>query len=53
LAGRSKDAAKQIKELIDASVRTVVHGSQRVNDFGHKLADMIASASLLQAHGIE
>jgi methyl-accepting chemotaxis protein len=66
LAGRSKDAAREIKELINASVRTVEHGSQLVNDTGHKLADIvasakkvtdiiieIASASRQQAQGIE
>jgi methyl-accepting chemotaxis protein len=66
LAGRSKDAAKEIKELINASVRTVEHGSQLVNESGHKLADIvastkkvtdiiveIASASRQQAQGIE
>jgi methyl-accepting chemotaxis protein len=66
LAGRSKDAAREIKQLINARVRTVEHGSQLVNDTGHKLADIvasakkvtdiiieIASASRQQAQGIE
>src|SRR5262249_21780027 len=44
LAGRSKDAAREIKDLINASVRTVEHGSQLVNESGQKLAEIVASA---------
>jgi len=66
LAGRSKQAAKEIKDLIDDSVRKVEHGSQLVNESGIKLAEIVAStkkvtdiiceiaaASRQQAEGIE
>ena len=66
LAGRSKQAAKEIKDLIDDSVRKVEHGSQLVNESGTKLAEIVAStkkvtdiiceiaaASRQQAEGIE
>lgn len=44
LAGRSKDAAKEIKNLIADSVRKVEHGSQLVNESGARLAEIVASA---------
>ncbi len=44
LAGRSKDAAKEIKDLIDDSVRKVERGSNLVNESGQKLAEIVASA---------
>jgi len=66
LAGRSKAAAKQIKDLIEDSARKVENGSQLVNQSGQKLYEIvdsvkkvteivgeIATASREQAHGIE
>jgi methyl-accepting chemotaxis protein len=66
LAGRSKDAAKEIKDLIDDSVRKVDAGSKLVNESGQKLEEIvtgvkkvsdivheIANASREQAQGIE
>jgi methyl-accepting chemotaxis protein len=66
LAGRSKEAAKEIKTLIDDSVRKVEGGSQLVNESGQKLQEIvvsvrkvadivceIAAASREQAQGIE
>jgi len=66
LAGRSKAAAKQIKDLIEDSARKVANGSQLVNESGQKLSEIvesvkkvtqivgeIATASREQALGIE
>jgi methyl-accepting chemotaxis protein len=66
LAGRSKEAASEIKKLIGTSVGTVERGSQLVNESGQKLAEIvagatkvtdiigeIAAASRQQAQGIE
>jgi len=66
LAGRSKAAAKQIKDLIGDSARKVANGSQLVNQSGQKLNEIvdgvkkvaeivgeIATASREQAQGIE
>lgn len=66
LAGRSKTAAKQIKDLIEDSVRKVANGSQLVNESGQKLSEIvdsvkkvtqivgeIATASREQALGVE
>jgi len=66
LAQRSSSAAKDIKTLINNSVRKVEQGSQLVNDSGHKLRDIVISvrnvtqliqeistASKEQASGIE
>jgi methyl-accepting chemotaxis protein len=66
LAKRSKDAAREIKDLIEDSVRKVEGGSQLVNESGRKLEEIvgsvkkvteiisdIASASRQQARGIE
>jgi methyl-accepting chemotaxis protein len=66
LAGRSKSAAKQIKDLIEDSARKVSNGSQLVNESGQKLLEIvdsvkkvteivgeIATASREQAVGIE
>jgi methyl-accepting chemotaxis protein len=66
LAGRSKAAAKQIKDLIEDSARKVANGSQLVNESGQKLSEIvdsvkkvteivgeIATASREQAVGIE
>jgi len=44
LAGRSKEAASEIKKLINTSVGTVERGSQLVNESGQKLAEIVASA---------
>src|SRR5690349_23268875 len=41
LAGRSKDAAKEIKDLIDDSVRKVDAGSKLVNESGQKLEEIV------------
>jgi len=43
LAGRSADAAKEIKGLINASVESVDHGSKLVNDSGKALAEIVGS----------
>ncbi|MDQ6973670.1 MAG: methyl-accepting chemotaxis protein, partial [Mariprofundaceae bacterium] len=43
LAGRSAGAAKEIKELISASVESVEHGSKLVNDSGEALAEIVHS----------
>lgn len=43
LAGRSATAAKEIKSLIEDSVRRVSEGSQLVNESGGKLKDIVSS----------
>jgi len=43
LAGRSAEAAKEIKGLINASVDSVEQGSQLVNDSGKALDDIVLS----------
>ena len=43
LAGRSADAAKEIKTLISASVERVEHGSRQVQDAGATMQDIVAS----------
>ena len=43
LAGRSADAAKEIKALIGASVGRVEHGSVLVNQAGSTMAEVVAS----------
>ncbi len=66
LAGRSAEAAKEIKELIEDSVHKVGHGTALVNDSGKKLRQIvegvrvvsefvneIAEASKNQAAGID
>lgn len=66
LAQRSADAAKEIQELIEDSVRRVDKGSRLVNESGERLSDIlgsveevarlvrdIASASKEQAVGVE
>lgn len=66
LAGRSAEAAKEIKELIEDSVHKVGHGTALVNDSGKKLRQIvdgvrevsefvneIAEASRKQATGID
>jgi methyl-accepting chemotaxis protein len=66
LAGRSKEAAKEIKTLIIDGVRKAEGGSVLVNESGHKLEEIvnsvkqvadiiseIASASREQAQGLE
>jgi len=66
LAGRSATAAKEIKSLIQDSVKKVTDGSQLVTDSGHTLGEIvtsvkkvsdivaeIAAASLEQSSGIE
>lgn len=41
LAGRSADAAKEIKALIDDSVGKVASGSRQVTDAGNTMSDMV------------
>ncbi|MBS7350133.1 MAG: HAMP domain-containing protein, partial [Comamonas sp.] len=41
LAGRSADAAKEIKHLIDASVRSVDIGTQQVHEAGQSMEDIV------------
>lgn len=43
LAQRSAEAAKEIKELIAASVQSVESGSRQVNDAGSAMQDIVAS----------
>ena len=43
LAGRSAEAAKEIKALIDASVHSVESGSQQVAQAGQSMAEIVAS----------
>ena len=43
LAGRSATAAKEIKELINDSVKKVEHGSRLVDDSGHTLDEIVAA----------
>ncbi len=43
LAGRSAEAAKEIKALIDASVHNVETGSQQVAQAGASMGDIVAS----------
>lgn len=43
LAGRSAEAAKEIKSLIDASVQRVEHGSTLVDQAGSTMNDVVAS----------
>ena len=43
LAQRSASAAKEIKELIDASVQTVAGGGQLVSQAGNTMNDVVAS----------
>jgi len=43
LAGRSAAAAKEIKELINASVESVAHGSKLVDDSGAALTDIVGA----------
>jgi methyl-accepting chemotaxis protein len=43
LAGRSAQAAKEIKELIDASVAKVWNGTQLVQDAGNTMSEIVAS----------
>ena len=44
LAGRSKEAAAEIKNLIHDSVSKVERGSQLVNESGQRLSQIVASA---------
>lgn len=66
LASRSSDAASEIRELIDASLKQVEAGTLRVDDAGlvmkelvsavanvSDIMDEIASASVEQSHGIQ
>ncbi|WP_084541884.1 methyl-accepting chemotaxis protein [Halomonas cupida] len=66
LASRSSDAASEIRELIDASLKQVEAGTLRVDDAGQvmkelvsavanvsDIMDEIASASVEQSHGIQ
>lgn len=43
LAGRSADAAKEIKSLINASVERVEHGTALVDEAGSTMADVVGS----------
>ncbi|MDD2712538.1 MAG: methyl-accepting chemotaxis protein [Simplicispira sp.] len=43
LAGRSAEAAKEIKALIDASVQNVESGSQQVAQAGQSMTEIVAS----------
>ena len=43
LAGRSADAAKEIKALIDTSVQNVEAGSQQVTQAGHSMTEIVSS----------
>jgi methyl-accepting chemotaxis protein len=45
LAGRSAEAAKEIKSLIDASVSSVASGSQQVQEAGSTMNEIVASVS--------
>ncbi len=45
LAGRSADAAKEIKTLIDASVSSVQSGAKQVQDAGSTMSEIVASVS--------
>lgn len=47
LAGRSKEAAREIKNLIEDSARKVESGSSLVNESGQKLHDIVASVKKL------
>jgi len=42
LAGRSADAAKEIKSLISASVETVEMGARQVNDAGASMTEIVS-----------
>lgn len=66
LASRSSDAANEIRELIDTSLKQVEAGTLRVDDAGQvmqelvravahvsDIMDEIASASVEQSHGIQ
>ena len=43
LAQRSASAAKEIKELIDASVHEVIEGTRQVKDAGTTMTDLVSS----------
>jgi methyl-accepting chemotaxis protein len=43
LAGRSADAAREIKSLINASVQQVEQGSQLVDQAGHTMSEVVGS----------
>ena len=43
LAGRSAEAAKEIKALIDASVQNVQTGSQQVAQAGNSMTEIVSS----------
>jgi len=43
LAGRSAEAAKEIKQLIDASVQRVAHGTMLVDQAGSTMAEVVSS----------
>ena len=43
LAGRSADAAKEIKQLINASVERVEHGSAQVDVAGQTMTELVAA----------
>ncbi len=43
LAARSAEAAKEIKTLIDASVRSVEYGSQQVSQAGESMGEIVSS----------
>ena len=47
LAGRSAEAAKQIKALIEDSVNRVEEGSKLVDESGKALADIVGSVSMV------
>jgi methyl-accepting chemotaxis protein-1 (serine sensor receptor) len=47
LASRSAQAAKEIKGLIDASVRSVAEGSALADNAGSRMADMLQAAQKL------
>ena len=43
LAGRSAEAAREIRDLISASVRTIDNGSQLVGTAGHSMDEIVAA----------
>jgi methyl-accepting chemotaxis protein len=49
LAQRSAAAAKEIKELIDQSLKTVSEGSSHVNDAGQAMGKIVSEASRVSA----